>query len=58
MAAGHRRLFSMCVKAVIDGLVDARVLDDDGPDIVRELVFTGPEFGDVDGLLVVVEELS
>ncbi len=46
-----------CVKAVVDGLVDAKVLDDDGPDIVRELVFTGPEFGEIDGLLVVVEEL-
>ena len=35
-----------------------QVLDDDGPDIVRELGFTGPGLGEIDGLLVVVEELS
>lgn len=30
------------VKAAIDGLVDARVLPDDNPRIVRELVFRAP----------------
>jgi hypothetical protein len=31
------------VKAAIDGLVDARVMDDDGPTIVKELAFRASE---------------
>jgi hypothetical protein len=44
------------VKAAVDGLVDAGVMSDDGPDQVRELVFTGAVLGDLDGLMVIVEE--
>lgn len=46
-----------CVKACIDGLVDVGVLDDDGPARVCELTFTGSVVGDLDGLMLVVEEL-
>jgi hypothetical protein len=45
------------VKAAIDGLVDAGVLRDDSPTYLRELVFTPAVVGDVDGLMLVVEEL-
>jgi hypothetical protein len=44
-------------KAAIDGLRDAGVLDDDGPDVVREITFTGTVVGDLDGLMLVVTEL-
>jgi hypothetical protein len=47
-----------CVKAAIDGLVDARVLVDDGPRIVRAVTFVGPVVGDLDGLTLIVEELG
>lgn len=46
------------VKAAIDGLVDAGVLDDDGPDVVVEITFRGPALGGLDGLLLVVEEVA
>lgn len=46
------------VKAAVDGLVDAGVLADDGPAFLRELVFTGPVLGEVDGLVLVVEEVG
>lgn len=45
------------VKAAIDGLRDAGVLDDDGPDVVRKMTFTGTVVGDFDGLMLVVTEL-
>ena len=32
-------------KAAIDGLVDAELLDDDTPDIVRKLTFVAPRVG-------------
>ena len=39
------------VKAAIDGLVDAGIIPDDGPDIVRAVTLMGPRTGgDVDGL--------
>ena len=46
------------VKAAIDGLVDAGVLDDDGPDVVVEIRFHAPQLGsDVgDALLAIIEE--
>lgn len=42
------------VKAAIDGLVDAGVLDDDTPDIVRQITFRAPQVGR-DGLLLIVK---
>ena len=38
------------VKAAIDGLVDAGVIPDDGPDIVTELTFLAPQVTGVDAL--------
>lgn len=38
------------VKAAIDGLVDAGVLADDGPEVVRSLLFVAPEVTGVDAL--------
>lgn len=46
------------VKAAIDGLVDAGVIRNDTPDIVQELIFGASALGGVDGLFLVVEELS
>jgi hypothetical protein len=46
------------VKAAVDGLRDAGVVEDDGPDRVVELTMRAPVVGDVDGLVVVVEELD
>ena len=48
----------LAVKAVIDGLVDAGVLPDDGPDIVRRLTFEAPEIAGFHGLRVVVREVE
>lgn len=48
-------------KAVIDGLVDARVLEDDGPTIVRRLSFCTPErakVGDGEGLRLRVKGVT
>jgi hypothetical protein len=42
------------VKAAIDGLVDAGVLVDDGPTIVRSLHFCAPRVSGRDALTVVV----
>jgi hypothetical protein len=42
------------VKAAIDGLVDARVLVDDTPDIVKYLGFYAPVSGDRDSLTLYV----
>lgn len=44
------------VKAVIDGLVDAHVLDGDGPDVVRAITLTAPVVGDLDGLAITLSE--
>ena len=46
------------VKAVIDGLVDAGVLPEDGPDVVQRLVFERPEIVGYHGLRVVIVERS
>lgn len=43
-------------KAAIDGLVDAGVLDDDTPEIVRFIGFAAPERSDKDRLVLVLEE--
>lgn len=48
----------LAVKAVIDGLVDAGVLPEDGPDVVRRLVFDAPEIVGYHGLRVTVREAS
>jgi hypothetical protein len=37
------------VKAAIDGLVDAHLLEHDGPDIVRKLTFCAPEHATIGG---------
>lgn len=41
-------------KAVIDGLVDAGVLADDGPHYVLALTFLPPERGPIEGLAVMI----
>lgn len=46
------------VKAAIDGLRDAGVLDDDGPDHVRAVTFLPPVCGDTDGLELIVAEVE
>lgn len=43
-------------KAAIDGLADAGVVPDDGPDHVRSLTFTAPVFGQGDALVLIVTE--
>lgn len=43
-------------KAAIDGLADAGVISDDGPDHVRSLTFTAPVFGQGDALVLVITE--
>lgn len=40
------------VKAAVDGLVDAGVLVDDGPGIVRRIVFEAPAVTGADALIV------
>lgn len=42
------------VKAAVDGLVDAGVIDDDTPDIVRSITFRAPRIGR-DALNLIVE---
>lgn len=46
------------VKASIDGLVDVGILANDTPDVVHEILFGASALTGVDGLLLVVEELS
>ncbi len=46
------------VKASVDGLIDARVLRDDGPDVVRELIFKAPIVTGKDALVLTIEDLS
>jgi hypothetical protein len=41
-------------KAAIDGLVDAGVLDDDTPDIVRSITYLAPKIGR-DALVLIIE---
>ena len=48
----------LAVKAVIDGLVDAGVLLEDGPAVVRRLVFEAPVIVGFHGLRVIVREAS
>lgn len=43
------------VKAAVDGLVDAGVLEDDDPDHLLELRFTAPAVGGHDALVLLVE---
>jgi hypothetical protein len=43
------------VKAAIDGLVDAGVVDNDDPDHVTEIRFTSPCIGSHDALVLIVE---
>lgn len=43
------------VKAAIDGLVDAGVLEDDGPDQVTALTFCAPVVTGVDALTIRIE---
>lgn len=45
-------------KAAIDGLVDAGVLADDGPDQLLSLTFRAPVVGEGDALELVVTEAS
>lgn len=42
------------VKAAIDGIVDAGILEDDSPDILHTLVYRAPKIGR-DGLILIVE---
>lgn len=44
------------VKAAIDGLVDAGVLDDDSPQYLTEVVFRPPWVCGADGLRLTIEE--
>lgn len=46
----------LAVKAVIDGLVDAGVLPDDGPDVVQRLTFDAPAVVGYHGLRVTITE--
>lgn len=46
------------VKAGVDGLVDAGVLADDSPAYVASVCLRAPVVGDVDGLLIEVEEVA
>jgi hypothetical protein len=46
----------LAVKAVIDGIVDAGVLAEDGPAVVRRLVFERPEIVGYHGLRVEIRE--
>lgn len=45
------------VKAAIDGLIDAGMCADDGPEHVVELVFRPPKDGKFHGLELVIEEV-
>lgn len=44
-------------KAALDGLVDAKVLIDDGPDVVREIIYVAPQRRETTALELVVEEM-
>ena len=46
------------VKPAVDGLVDAGVFVDDGPEYLRELVFSPTVVDEVDWLTIVVEALD
>jgi len=46
------------VKAAVDGLVDAGVLEDDDPDHLLELRFTAPAMGARDALVLLVTEVG
>jgi hypothetical protein len=46
------------VKAAIDGLVDAGLLPNDGPAVVKRLTFNAPVIGFRDALVIEVLEFS
>lgn len=46
------------VKAVVDGLVDAKVLEDDTHEVVMALHFWAPRLGERDGLVVEIHPIS
>lgn len=46
------------VKAIIDGIVDAQLLPDDGPDIVKCVHLHAPEVGEDDRLVLEVVEVD
>jgi hypothetical protein len=46
----------LAVKAILDGVVDAGLLPDDGPDYVRRLLFLAPEIVGFQGLRVEIRE--
>lgn len=45
-------------KAAIDGLIDARVFVDDGPDVVRSLTFLAPVISGSDALELVIAPIK
>ncbi len=45
-------------KAAIDGLVDAGLLPDDGPKVVRRLTFLAPHNTGIDALVLTIEEAT
>lgn len=45
-------------KAAIDGLVDAGVIIEDGPTVVRRLTFEAPRVTGVDALELIIEEAA
>lgn len=46
------------VKAAVDGLVDAGVMRDDGPNHLRAVVFLPPAVLGLDGLALLIEDIS
>lgn len=48
----------LAVKACIDGLVDAKVLPSDGPDVVTSLTFLAPEVVGYHGLRIIVRPVE
>jgi hypothetical protein len=48
----------LIVKAVIDGIVEAKVLPGDGPDVVRSLTFEAPRVAGYHGLRVIVRPIE
>ena len=46
-------------KSCIDGLIDAGVIEDDGPEVVTSLTFKAPYvYGGVDKAVMIVKDLS
>ena len=60
VAGGNRADAGACyevVKAFVDGLVDAGLMPDDGPDFVKCIHLHAPELGEDDRLIVEVLEI-